>query len=435
MIILSHMKLLLQKLVSFLTRPLSLLVCGILLFSPITTLAQDDREPVRVALLVTGDAQMKSYSNMFENFEQQFGYPIDLKFYSDITFKTHIDKWINSGEYDLLYWQAGKRLENLIDRDGIIALNKLIEPQLLRQYFRQNALEAVTYNEQIYAVPIAQYIWGFYYNQKVFDELKIEPPKDWASFQAAAETCRQAGIAPLFQATQDGWPVLAWLDYIALDIGGHEFRESLLADEPVDPELLQELKARLNYVLANEMFFVPSYTWRWEQAVPALVRKQACMTLSAQFTEGKIEELNADFIQFFPFPYNNPAHAHYEVAPMDLLVVPVTSNRLKAVTEFLSFYSGYSRQSSLANELGWLSVSRNPRPNPTMSGRMSRASERIQEAKHLVQYFDRDSTQAIADRWAKAMVKSLNENSITAIEPLLKADTKSKLANSSQTSQ
>lgn len=134
---------------------------------------------IRVALLTTSESQMATYSRLFSQFESNSNISVKVKFYSDITFKKHINTWIEFGDFDVLYWQAGDRLEKLVNDESIIPIDELVDGELLRQQYRSNALASVSYSKRIHALPLGQYIWGLYYNKEVFTRLKLEPPKDW----------------------------------------------------------------------------------------------------------------------------------------------------------------------------------------------------------------------------------------------------------------
>lgn len=373
---------------------------------------------IKVALLTTSESQMATYSRLFSQFESASNISVDVKFYNDITFKKHMKTWIEFGDFDVLYWQAGDRLEKLVEDQAIIPIDELVDGELLRLQYRSNALASVSYHQHIFALPLGQYIWGLYYNKELFARLNLEPPKDWQAFKQVNTVLLSKGIKPLVQATQDGWPVLAWLDYFSLDIGGRDYRQELLKGEFGSLSDKKALLARFNYLIQEDLFFAPEHIWRWDQTIPALMREQAAMTLLAQFVEGQAQEIASDKIGFIPFPFASNINNNTEVSPTEILVVAAATSKKREVTQFLEYIVNYTAVDSLANDLGWLSVSNQGRSNRNLSKRTQSANQRLARTNQLVQYFDRESSAELSQKWSSAIVKSIQTGSTVPINSL-----------------
>lgn len=220
------------------------------------------------------------------------------------------------------------------------------------------------------------------------------------------------------QATQDGWPVLAWLDYFSLDIGGRKFRQELLNGEFGDPSYKQALLSHFSYLVQEDLFFAPEHIWRWDQTIPALLREQAAMTLLAQFVEGQAQKIASDKIGFMPFPFASNTNNITEVSPMEVLVVAAATNKKQKVSQLIEFIVNYAAVDSIANDLGWLSVSNQGRSSRNLSERTQSANKRLAQTEHLVQYFDRETSPEIAQKWSSAIVKSIQTGNIDPINSL-----------------
>lgn len=374
--------------------------------------------PIKVALLTTSESQMATYSRLFSQFEITSGIKVEVKFYSDITFRKHMKTWIELGEFDVLYWQAGDRLKKLVNDQTIIPIDELVDREQLRLQYRSSALASVSYHQNIYALPLGQYIWGLYYNKEVFNRLNLAPPRDWQAFKQVNAVLKSNGIKPLVQATQDGWPVLAWLDYFSLDIGGRDYRQLLLEGEFGNISDKQTLLEYFSYLVKQDLFFAPEHPWRWDQAIPALLREQAAMTLLAQFVEGQAQKIASEKIGFIPFPFASTTNNNTEVSPMELLVVAAATTKKAKVAQLIEFIVNYAAVDSIANDLGWLSVSNQGRSINNLSERTLSANRRLAQTDNLVQYFDRETTQEIAQKWSSAIVKSIQTGTIDPINSL-----------------
>jgi ABC-type glycerol-3-phosphate transport system substrate-binding protein len=394
-------------------RCLTFILC-VLVVGPISAIEKS----VKIAVLTTGPQQMAAYNKLFSQFESSTNINVELQFFSDITFKKHIKDWIELGTYDLLYWQAGKRLEDLVTSEEIIPLSNLMKLGNLKPQYTPNVLPVVTYDDEIYALPLGHYIWGFYYNKSIFNELKLSPPKTWKAFKKLMITLKEKGVTPLVQATDDQWPILAWLDYLSVHIGGEKFRSSLVNGDSVSPAYMADLLKEITYLTNKDVFFAPEHTWRWDQVIPAVLRQQAAMTLMGQFVEEKIELIGNEKIGFFPFPEMGLGHDDIEVAPMEVLVVPSSSNKQTQVASLLNFISNYTAIDSLAFQLGWLSVSKQPAYVEALSERSITAQKRVQNASSLVQFFDRDASTEVSLAWGSALISSIRSGNTKAIERL-----------------
>lgn len=60
----------------------------------------------------------------------------------------------------------------------------------------------------LYSFPTQLPIEGFFYNKKIFADLKLEVPKTWDEFLKACEVINKAGIQPISSGGADSWPLL-----------------------------------------------------------------------------------------------------------------------------------------------------------------------------------------------------------------------------------
>jgi len=111
-----------------------------------------------VAVLTTNESQIKAFSDTFNQYEALHpDTKIRLDFYSDLNYKQKLPLWLEQGGYNLLYWQAGKRLDRLVEQDLLHPIDALITPDLLRKNLQQAVLAQVTANNIVHALPFAHY--------------------------------------------------------------------------------------------------------------------------------------------------------------------------------------------------------------------------------------------------------------------------------------
>lgn len=361
-----------------------------------------------VAVLTSDGSQIKAYSDIFDQYEAL--YPqikIRLDFFDDIRYKQKLSGWLEQGKYDLLYWQAGKRLDRLVEQDLLQPIDSLIDRALLSKNLQPAVLAEVTSDNTVHALPFAHYPWGFYYNKAIFEAHNLQPPKSWQEFIALCHTLKLEGVFPLVQASDDHWPLLSWLDYLSLNVGGVSFRQEITNMSPLNKSQVKQLVELFSELLGNDFFFAPNHIWKWQQSISIVARKQAAMTLMGQFAESAILKELTDDIGYFAFPHLVPGEAKIEVAPLEVWLVPKVSQHKKQVAPLLAFLLESQRNSSFALNLGWLPVNTDTLPVTELSARMHTGYRQLQRAAQLVQYFDRDAAPEYALNVANGIAKSI----------------------------
>lgn len=383
------------------------LLSGLCFFA--TGLASVEKQQISIAVLSVDQQQMTAFTKWARYFEQyDKNLSLNITFYNDARYKSHIENWLEQGTHDLLYWQAGRRLDNLVGRHLVTPVETLIGRDILEQAYPKQVVEEVSAGGYIQALPFAQYAWGFYYNKSLFTQHGLEPPSNWEDFLTICETLKKKGINPLIQATAEEWPVLAWLDYLTLQNPELNTRQLLLSGKAVDSKAAVSTAKKLSNLILSDYFFAPQHNWPWQQTIPALLRKQAAMALMGQFAENIIDKNHSDQIGYFPFPGN--ATEYTEVAPLEVFLVPASSTKQHLVKRFLSYLTEVGVRANLAIELGWLPADLNFETGRTLSPRVEIAKKRLQKANRLVQYFDRDADPQFANHAASSLVNSIQNS-------------------------
>ena len=87
--------------------------------------------------------------------------------------------------------------------------------------FLTAALGPVTFNHQLYGVPIqgTQPVF-FYYNKAVFQREHLSFPKTWPQLLSDVATLNKDGVSPIEMGNLSGWEGLMYLEYLTDRIGG-----------------------------------------------------------------------------------------------------------------------------------------------------------------------------------------------------------------------
>lgn len=378
-----------------------------LIFVTLQTFAEDKKESLKIAFLSADLLQIKAladWANLFE--AQNPNIEVSIQPFSDENFKQKIPTWIETGEFDLLHWQAGERLSRLVKNELITPINSVIDLQNLTNNIPSSSLKQVTYDGLIYGQPFAHYAWGFYYNLEIFAELNLTPPTTWEEFISISHKLNSHGIKPFVQANKYGWESLIWMDYLSLATGGLALRDKLVKhQEPFTASEQQAFKLKLAQLLDQKLFLSPEYAWSWQQTIYSVIRKQAAMTFMGQFAENILQNNNQSKLGFFPFPESSGKHL---VAPIDLLILPTSSKKQQIAKYFLEFILEPNTQAEFAHSLGMLPLATTKNHREKFNPREIVAMDYLQNTQVHQQYFDRDASEAwsvkLGNTWSSAII-------------------------------
>lgn len=346
---------------------------------------------LKVDFMVSSGQQRSAWVRAIEQFQQEQPAVrvVNVEFEQE-HYKTLFEARMASGAADVAFWFAGERLRSAI-RKGLIA--PLDAPALqasLRDHISHPLLDATRVDGQIFAFPLSYYPWGFFYRKSLFQRWQVSPPATWAEFLILCERLHGLGVAPTAVGAKDGWPAAAWFDLLDMRLNGLESHRHTLASDPG----LAGAPARKVLVawqsLLRKGYFLPATTSQgWASVLPHLYRGEVAMVLLGSFAAARMPSALRGDIGFFGFP---PTELPiYEVAPLDVLVVASSSQKLEAAQAFLGFLAG----STALNELNEIMGSLSPRRDaPVPSDPLQLAARQVLDrAVGYNFFFDRDVRQ------------------------------------------
>lgn len=371
-----------------------------------------------IAVLSADHAQIAAYTTWFNRFElSNPDITLKVDFYSDESYKKQLDSWLQSGSYDLLYWQAGSRLKRLVKNGWLQPVSSILDTSEISRAIPRGIINELSFNNDLLAIPFSQYAWGIYYNIEIFQELDLSPPRSWEELISLCVHLKQQNIMPFIQTTHENWPVLAWMDYVTLIVGGRELRNKVANGQKLTNEEQKSLVSLMKPLLENDYLLAPTYDWTWQQTLPTIMRKQAAMTLTGQFAESIIAPQWSSKIGFFPFP--EMKEMDIEMTPMEVFVVPKSSTKQKLISNFLRYLLRPSVQKNLALDLGWLPVNLQVLDDASISSRKQIINTQLKTVQQRIQYFDRDADPDIAELLAQSLITSIRERNISPFAEVL----------------
>ena len=120
---------------------------------------------------------------------------------------------------DIYFQWAGFAVKRDADAGYAFDLTDSLAADNWKQSFSAAAFadgSGTTYGGRTYLIPISFDITNtIWYNQKIFEENKVTPPKTWAEFVTVAKTLSGAGITPIVTGNNEFWPLGNWASHVA----------------------------------------------------------------------------------------------------------------------------------------------------------------------------------------------------------------------------
>jgi len=191
---------------------------------------------VTMWLVTTGPSPANTaIANLAAAFDKSHpGDHIAVDFVENQSFKTKINLAMGAGNPPTIFWTWGGDVESLGTNPSFASA------------FLPSSLGAVTYQGQLYGVPVegTQPVY-FFYNKQIFAKYHLKFPTTFAGLLSTVKTLKSHGIAPISLANGDQWPGLMYLEYLTDRIGGPGPAKALEANTPgawSDPAVIKALE-------------------------------------------------------------------------------------------------------------------------------------------------------------------------------------------------
>jgi raffinose/stachyose/melibiose transport system substrate-binding protein len=183
---------------------------------------------VTMWLVTTGPSPANTaLSNLAAAFEKSHpGDHINVSFVENQSYKTKIQLAMGAGNPPTMFWTwGGGILQQYIKAGDVQSLGA--NPSWAAS-FLPSSLGAVTFNGQLYGVPVegTQPVY-FFYNKQIFAKYHLTFPTTWSGLLSTVATLKSHGVAPISLANGDQWPGLMYLEYLTDRIGGPAVAQAL----------------------------------------------------------------------------------------------------------------------------------------------------------------------------------------------------------------
>jgi raffinose/stachyose/melibiose transport system substrate-binding protein len=186
-------------------------------------------------LVTTGPSPANTaVQNLVTSFENSHpGDKITINFIENQSFKQKIQLAMGAHNEPTIFWSwGGGTLQEYIKAGDVDSLGTTSSATWLSD-FLPSSLGAVTYQGQVYGVPIegTQPVY-FFYNKQIFDKYHLTFPTTWSGLLSTVAKLKSDGVVPISLAEGDQWPGLMYLEYLTDRIGGPSVADALQSNTP-----------------------------------------------------------------------------------------------------------------------------------------------------------------------------------------------------------
>ncbi len=120
---------------------------------------------------------------------------------------------------DIFYSWGGGFSRPFIESGEVLNLNEYMDEDT-KNNINKGMLNSVTYDNNVYGLPMTLSIGTFYCNTKLFADAGIKIPDNYDEFLEAVKGFKKKGIAPILVGEKDTWTGMFYYDMLALREGG-----------------------------------------------------------------------------------------------------------------------------------------------------------------------------------------------------------------------
>jgi multiple sugar transport system substrate-binding protein len=321
---------------------------------------------------------------------------VEFNIYDAESYKKAIRNWLTGAPPDVVYWFAGYRMRQFVAPGLLEDISELYTPDLKTSIHR-SALELVSVAGKQYGVPYTYYQVGLYFRRDLLLAAGIaEPPADWNALLAACEKLKAKGIEPFAIGTRDLWPSAAWFDYLDLRQNGLAFHMALMQGTVAytDPRV-RDVFERWRELLELRCFSRNHASSSWQESQALLYSGKAAMMLIGNFIVANFPPDVRDRMDFVAFPSMRRDVGRFEDAPVNTIHIPARARNKEDAKRFLAFVMRADVQEQLNKATLLIPVNLNAAVADDRF--IVRGRDLLARADGLAQYFDRDTSEDLAN--------------------------------------
>lgn len=178
-----------------------------------TGVAVREKRKEVLTLMAVGTGYEQAFTDVIEAAAERFNednpYNVEIRaeWYENEQYKEKLAMLMTQNEVtDIFFtWEAGF-LENYVKSGKVAPVSEVLkkDPEWSSR-FEEGAFDAVTFDGEIYALPMGQAVIPVYYNKELFEKNKVQIPQTWEELLKAITAFQNAGVTPIAMGFREPW--------------------------------------------------------------------------------------------------------------------------------------------------------------------------------------------------------------------------------------
>ncbi|WP_418138092.1 ABC transporter substrate-binding protein [Agrobacterium sp. El2ro-1b] len=287
---------------------------------------------------------------------------VQLQFLENEAFKAKLPTLLQSNDVpDFFYSWGGGVLEEQSKTGALKDLTEVFDADggKLRQAYNASAIDGLSFDGKVWAVPYRVSLVSFFYNKELFAKagVKAEDIKTWADFSTTVKKIKDAGIVPIAGGGGEKWPIHFYWSYLVMRNGGQPVFDAARKGEGegfMDPAIIKAGEQLAEFGKLEP--FQPGYLGStWPQALGVFGDGKAAIILGFDNTEanqrknaGDGKGLAPENIGRFAFPVVEGGAGKATDTLGGLNGWALTKNASKEAIDFATFLTSKASEEKMA---------------------------------------------------------------------------------------
>ena len=318
-------------------------------------------------------------------------------------------------DIDVLIWHGSKGLEELVNKGYIQTIDDVWQEAKLENIFDSAITKSVKFSGKHYGIPLFYYPWGFFYKKSLFKQFELSPPSNWKEFITLLAKLKSNQLSPIAIGTKEAWPAAAWFEYFTLRLHGYEFYQKVLQGKvSFNSAKLAQVFTYWQQLINQDYFFDGHKDISSHKSLHLIAREMSGVMLTGSFALSYLDDDNHIEFGYFPFPKLGSKHNHDEIAPTSAVALTTVTHHSVVAKRFIRYLSQAENQEVLSAALSSMS----PNKRVTYKGALTAldAQHIISRAKHLSQFFDRETPAEFSLEAQRAFVEFIEHGDISRVQ-------------------
>lgn len=239
---------------------------------------------------------------------------------------------------DILFLISGSAVIDYGSAGVIAPIDDLIDKSI----WTSSLLNAFSYGESIYAIPLGPMSSPMWYDEALFDKYGVKPPESWDDLISLCGFFNDAGLIPISLGGIEQWEIMMYFDYLHHQYGGYNLLDMAAQGEGASFEDEAFVKAgeRLQELFTNKCFPEDFMGIDQDQMTDAFFNGEAAMELIGPWIVGMSKGMAPEGFKLRPFafpalPDALPGTEKDMEGGVNGFAISASSEHPEAVAEFL----------------------------------------------------------------------------------------------------